>query len=87
VCIRYRGNVFTELLPSNDRGILIEPLPSNNRVIFTKPLPSNDRMIFTVALPNNDRGDAQTNTQTDGRDTLITPLRWAQLPWYTYQVS
>jgi hypothetical protein len=25
VCIRYRGNVYTEPLPSNDRGIFIEP--------------------------------------------------------------
>jgi hypothetical protein len=38
----------------------------------TKPLPSNDRGI---------------HTQTDGRDVLITPLRWAQVPWYKYQVS
>jgi hypothetical protein len=24
---------------------------------------------------------------TEGRDSLITPLRWAQVSWYTYQVS
>jgi hypothetical protein len=32
-------------------------------------------------------GDTYTDTQTDGRDFLIRPLRWAQVPWYTYQVS
>jgi hypothetical protein len=33
VCIRYRGKVSTEPLPSNDKGIFTEPLPSNNRGI------------------------------------------------------
>jgi hypothetical protein len=28
--IRYRGNVFTEPLPSNDKGIITEPLPNND---------------------------------------------------------
>jgi hypothetical protein len=42
VCIRYRCNVSTEPLPSNDRGIFTEPLPNNDRGIFTHPLPSND---------------------------------------------
>jgi hypothetical protein len=31
LCIRYRGNISTEPLPSNDRGIFTEPLPSNDR--------------------------------------------------------
>jgi hypothetical protein len=31
VCICYRGNVSTEPLPSNDRGIFTKPLPSNDR--------------------------------------------------------
>jgi hypothetical protein len=43
VCIRYRGNLSTEPLPSNYRGIFTEPLPSNDMGIFTEPLPSNDR--------------------------------------------
>jgi hypothetical protein len=46
VCIRYRGNVSTESLPSNDTGIFTEPLPSNDKGIFTEPLPSNDRKIY-----------------------------------------
>jgi hypothetical protein len=50
--IRYRGNVSTEPLPSNDRGI------------FTDPLPSNNKGIFTESLPNNDRGDTHTHTHT-----------------------
>jgi hypothetical protein len=29
VCVRYRGNVSTEQLSSNDKGIFTEPLPSN----------------------------------------------------------
>jgi hypothetical protein len=32
-CIRYRGNVSTEPLPSNDRGIFTEPLCSNDKGI------------------------------------------------------
>jgi hypothetical protein len=45
VCIRYRGNVSTQTLPSNDKGIFTEPLPSNDRGISTEPLPSNDSGI------------------------------------------
>jgi hypothetical protein len=33
LCIRYRGNVSTEPLPSNDRGIFTEPLRSNDKGI------------------------------------------------------
>jgi hypothetical protein len=43
VCIRYRGNVSTEQLPSNDKGIFSEPLPTNDKGIFTGPLPTNDK--------------------------------------------
>jgi hypothetical protein len=50
VCIRYRGNVFTQSLLSNGSGYIIY-------------------------------------IQTDGWDLWSTPLRWAQVPWYTYQVS
>jgi hypothetical protein len=56
MCIRYRGNVSTEPLPSNDREIFTEPTPSNDKAIFTEPLPRNDRGIFTEPLPSNDRG-------------------------------
>jgi hypothetical protein len=45
VCIRYRGNVSKEPLPSSDSGIFTEPLPGNYKGIFTEPLPSNDRGI------------------------------------------
>jgi hypothetical protein len=67
VCTRYRGNLSTEPLPSNDEGIFIErlrsngkgiftePLPSNNKGIFTEPLPSSEKGIFTEPLPSNDR--------------------------------
>jgi hypothetical protein len=51
VCIRYRGNVSTQ------------PLPSNHRGIFTKPFPSNDKGIYTEPLPSNDRGETHTHRQ------------------------
>jgi hypothetical protein len=35
VCIRYRGNVYTEPLPSKDKGIFTEPLPSNDNGGYT----------------------------------------------------
>jgi hypothetical protein len=46
VCIRYRGNVSTEPLTSNDRGIFTELFPSNDKGIFTEPLPRNDKGGF-----------------------------------------
>jgi hypothetical protein len=58
MCIRYRGNLSTEPLASNDRGIFIEP----------------SRYLATIW------GDTHTDTQTDGRDFLFRPLRWAQVP-------
>jgi hypothetical protein len=54
--LRCPGNVFTELLPSNDRGIFTEPLPTNDKDIFTEPLPSNDTGIFSKPLPSKDKG-------------------------------
>jgi hypothetical protein len=43
VCTRYLGNVSTEPLYSNDRGIFTEPFPINDKGNFTEPLPSNDK--------------------------------------------
>jgi hypothetical protein len=42
MCIRYRGNVSTETLPVNEKGIFTEPLSTNNKGTLTKPLPSSD---------------------------------------------
>jgi hypothetical protein len=64
VYIRYRGNVSTVLLPSNDRGIFNGP----------------SCYIATI-------GGIHTDKETDGKDLLFRPLRWAEMPWYTYQVS
>jgi hypothetical protein len=38
--------------------------------------------VFTE--PGNDK---HTDTETDARDLWSTPLRWAQMSRYTYQVS
>jgi hypothetical protein len=35
MCIRYCGNVSTEPLPRNDRGISTEPLPRNDSAVYT----------------------------------------------------
>jgi hypothetical protein len=42
--------------------------------VFTEPLPSNDMRTHT-------------DTQTHGRDSWSTPLRWAEESRYVYQVS
>jgi hypothetical protein len=46
------------------------------RAIFTEP----SRYLAAI-------GATHTDTQTDGRDFIIRPSRWAHVPWYTYQVS
>jgi hypothetical protein len=35
MCIRYRGNVSTEPLPTNDIGTFTDPLPSNDKGEYT----------------------------------------------------
>jgi hypothetical protein len=56
VCIRYRGNVYTRPLPSNDRRIFTEPFPSNDKGIFTEPLPSNDKEFLLSRCLETIRG-------------------------------
>jgi hypothetical protein len=71
VCIRYRGNVSTEPLPSNDEGIFTEPFPSNEKGIFTEPLPSNGKGLFTEPLPSKDKvGYKDTHTHRQQRDVI-----------------
>jgi hypothetical protein len=69
VCIRYRRNISTENLPSNDWRIFTEPFPSNDKGIFTEPLPSNSKGTFTKPLSNNDRG-IHRHTHTQQRDLI-----------------
>jgi hypothetical protein len=52
MCIRYRGNVSTEPLLGNDRGIFTESLPSNDKGTFIMPLPRNDKGIHTNTQSN-----------------------------------
>jgi hypothetical protein len=47
VCIRYRGNVSTEPLPSNDKRVLTEQMPTNDRGILTELLLCNDKEGYT----------------------------------------
>jgi hypothetical protein len=42
---------------------------------------------FTEPLFSNDMKDTHTDTQTDRRDLLNMPLKWAQVTWSAYQVS
>jgi hypothetical protein len=70
MCIRYRGNVSIEPLPSNDRGIFTDPLPTNDRGTFTEPLRGNDTGIPTEPLPSNDRGATRTHTHRQQRDLI-----------------
>jgi hypothetical protein len=44
-------------------------------------------LYCTEPLPSNESRDTHTDTQTNGRNLWSTPLRCAQVPWYTYQVS
>jgi hypothetical protein len=86
VCIHYRSNVSTDPLPSNDRGIFTEPsrcLATTG--IFTESLPRNNRVFLPSRCLATREG--YTYRHTDWWEFLIRPLRWAQVPWYTYQVS
>jgi hypothetical protein len=65
VCIRYRGNVSTEPLPSNDNGTFTEQLYSNDKGTFTQPLPSNDRRMHT-----HSHARAHTRTHRQQRDLI-----------------
>jgi hypothetical protein len=79
------GNAFTELLPSNDMGIHKQTHASyNSSIVACIRYHGN---VFTEPFPSNDRRDTRTGTQIDGRGLWSTSLRWAQVPWYTYQVS
>jgi hypothetical protein len=55
--------------------------------VSTKPLPSNDRKIFSEPIRCLATIKGYTDTQTNERDLWSTPLRWARVAWYTYQVS
>jgi hypothetical protein len=72
LCLATIWRIFTEPLPSNDRGIFSKPLHRNDKGIFTEPLPSkdkgiskplhrDDKGIFTEPLPSNDKGNFYRN--------------------------
>jgi hypothetical protein len=55
--------------------------------VLSRFLAPNGWIHLTEPLSCSDRKDTHTDTQTDGRDFLSTPLKWTQVPWYTYQDS
>jgi hypothetical protein len=59
--------------------VRIENDASNNSIVAVT--------FLTEPLSRNDRRDAHLDTQTDGKDLWSMPLRWAQVIWYTRQVS
>jgi hypothetical protein len=58
---------------------------SNNPSIVVRILCRGN--VFTELLSSNERRVTHTDTESDGRDLWSTPFRWAQVSWYTYQVS
>jgi hypothetical protein len=83
VCIRYRGNVSTEPLLSNDKEILPSRCVANirgfslshDKGIFTETLPISDKGNFNEPLPSNDRGMCR-HTQT---------ATWSHKPTFNFQ--
>jgi hypothetical protein len=75
--LRYRGNVFTELLRSNYMGIHRHTRPSiplllcvfvtAGRSLPSRCLAAEGGIHFTEALLSNDRKDTHTDTQSDLR--------------------
>jgi hypothetical protein len=74
VCIRWHGNVFTEPLPSNDKGNFTEPLPISDKGNFTEPLPSNDKGNFTEPLPSSDKGNFTEPLPSNDKGNFTEPL-------------
>jgi hypothetical protein len=89
------------LLPSNDKGIHRQVYRRMRPTIFLllrvfvaqgtrlpfRCLAMKGGIHFTEPLPSNDRRDTHTDTETNGRDLGSMLLRWAQMSWYTYQIS
>jgi hypothetical protein len=84
-CIRYRGNVSAEPVPSNDRGIFTGPLPKLKtklcgfcpRANYTdraEPLLSNGKGIFTEPLHSNNRGIFTQLLPSNDKGILTKPL-------------
>jgi hypothetical protein len=95
--IRCRGNDSTEMLHRNDMGFHRHTCPTVLQLLRvflaaetyfpSRCLAIKNGTHFTKPSPSNDRRDRHTDTETDGRDLLSTPLKWAQVTLYTYQVS
>jgi hypothetical protein len=80
--LRCRGKVFTELLPSNDRGVhrqthrhthpttlpLLRVLVATESCLSSRFLAMKGRIHFAEPSPINNRKDTRTDTQTDRRE-------------------
>jgi hypothetical protein len=96
--LRCRGNVFTKPLPSNDRGIHTHR-PIDSPLIRRGPYRWRRLLFFYCcvhwlprervyrAVSQQQYAGIHIQIHTDERDLWNTPLRWAQVPWHTYQVS
>jgi hypothetical protein len=71
--LRCLGNVFSELLPRNDRGthrhtVMLRAFFAVGKCLPSRCLAMEGGINFTETLPSNDRRDKHTDAQTDGRD-------------------
>jgi hypothetical protein len=100
IFLRCRGSIFTELLPSNDRGIhwqtqrhtrstillLLRVFTSEGRYLASCCLAMKGGIHFTEPLPSNDRGCTYRHTDWwEGFVKYAVELSWG--PVITYQVS
>jgi hypothetical protein len=67
--------------------LLLHEFVAAGKCLPSRCLATKGGIHFIEPLPSNDKSDTHTDTQTDEKDLWSTPLRWAQMPWYTYQVS
>jgi hypothetical protein len=72
---------------SSNNCCIVARIRCRGNMLSSRCLATKEGIHFTEPLPSNDRRDTHTDTQTDERDVLSKPLRWAQVSWCTYQVS
>jgi hypothetical protein len=81
----YTGHPQTRA--SNNSSVVACVFVASRSCLLSRWLAMNWDIQFPEQLLSNDKSDTYTDTQTDRTDSWSTPLIWAQVPWYTYQVS